>query len=258
MSKPTRTTSPLKAPVIKSTIIHVCVIVLFFTAPGFSIFDEKEPMTIWVDLPYGPGESPADAFKPKPEVTKEEPDQKALEPKQKPLLEPTKESVIEKSVIAKARSKPVRRRRRKPTKTDRKISDALASIDKTLKDRGAPPPDVYGYKYGTGTEPVRVSPTDPLYIKYQALVRTKIVRNWVVPSGFASAGATANAQLIVMINTEGEVSSVRWAKRSGSEAFDESAKRAVEKSSPLPKPPEKLAWETYNEGFLISFDARVR
>lgn len=231
---------------------------LFFTAPGFSIFEEKEPLTIWVDLPYGPGESPADAFKPKPEVAQEEPEQKALEPEQKPMLEPTKKTVIEKSVIAKARSKPVQRRTRKPTQTDRKITDALASIDKTLADRGAPPPDVYGYKYGTGTEPVRVSPTDPMYIKYQALVRTKIVRNWVVPDGFASAGATANAQLIVMINTEGEVSSVRWAKRSGSEAFDESAKRAVEKSSPLPKPPEKLAWETYNEGFLISFDARVR
>jgi len=236
----------------------VCAIVLFFTAPGFSIFEEKEPPTIWVDLPYGPGESPADAFKPKPVETKaEEPGQEALKPEQKPLLEPTKKTVVEKSVIAKARSKRVPRSRR-PSRTDRKISDALASIDKTLQDRGAPPPEVYGYKYGTGKEPVRVSPTDPLYIKYQALVRTKIVRNWVVPSGFASAGATANAQLIVMINTEGEVSSVRWAKRSGSEAFDESAKRAVEKSSPLPKPPEKLAWETYNEGFLISFDARVK
>ena len=250
--------SPLKAPIIKSTIIHVCMIVLFFTAPGFNIFQKKEPPTIWVDLPYGPGESPADAFKPKPEATKEEPQQKALEPEQKPMLEPTKETVIEKSVVAKARKRKRVPRRRKRTVTDRKISDALASIDKTLEQRGAPPPDVQGYKYGTGTEPVRVSPTDPMYIKYQALVRTKIVRNWVVPSGFASAGATANAQLIVMINTEGQVSSVRWAKRSGSDAFDESAKRAVEKSSPLPKPPEKLAWETYNEGFLISFDARVR
>jgi len=257
VSKIKRATSPLKAPIVKSAIIHLCLIVLFFTAPGFNIFDNEEPATIWVDLPYGPGESPADAFKPKPEPKKEEPDQKPLEAKQKPLLEPTKESVIEKSVVAKARQRK-RVRRRKPSKTDRKISDALASIDKTLKDRGAPPPDAYGYKYGTGTEPVRVSPTDPMYIKYQALVRVKIVRNWVVPSGFASAGATANAQLIVMINTEGEVSSVRWAKRSGSNAFDESAKRAVEKSSPLPKPPEKLAWETYNEGFLISFDARVR
>jgi TonB family protein len=257
VSETIRATSPLKAPIVKSTIIHVCIIVLFFTAPGFNIFKEKEPPTIWVDLPYGPGESPADAFKPKPEVIKEDTEQKTMEPEQKPLLEPTKESVIEKSVVAKARSKPVPRQKR-VSLTDRKISDALASIDKTLQDRGAPPPDTYGYKYGTGTEPVRISPTDPMYIKYQALVRIKIVRNWVVPEGFASAGASANAELIVMINTEGEVSSVRWAKRSGSEAFDESAKRAVEKSSPLPKPPEKLAWETYNEGFLISFDARVR
>ncbi len=56
----------------------------------------------------------------------------------------------------------------------------------------------------------------------------------------------------------GEVVSVRWSQKSGSEAFNESARRAVQKSSPLPKPPSRLAWETYNEGFLIAFDARVR
>lgn len=240
----------------------MCIILLFFSSPWLNIIFHEEETTIWVDLPYGPGEFPTDAFKPKPEVTEttkieDKPEQEPIEPEpREPMREPTKETVVEKSVIAKARSKPVRRRR--VSRSDRKISDALASIDKSLKDRGAPPPDTYGYKYGTGTEPVRIAPTDPLYIKYQALVRLKIVRNWVVPSGFASAGATANAQLIVMINTDGEVSSTHWAKRSGSEAFDKSAKRAVEKSSPLPKPPEKLAWETYNEGFLISFDARVR
>lgn len=252
----------------------MCIILLFFTAPGFNIMQVEDATTIWIDLPFGPGESPADAFGPPPEDLEpvkppEPPKQESMEakprdavaeetPPEEPLLEPTKETVIEKSVVARARrTKPIRRRRR--TKTDRKISDALASIDKSLADRGAPTGGSgYGYKYGTGTAPVRVSPTDPTYIKYQALVRAKIIRNWTVPKTFASSGTKASAQLIVMINMNGSVVSVRWAKRSGIEAFDESARRAVNTASPLPKPPERLAWETYNEGFLIAFDARVK
>lgn len=156
---------------------------------------------------------------------------------------------------------------RRRTKTDATIAGALAAIDHSLAERGENPGtagrsgasgESPGYIYGTGTEPLRVAPSDPEYIKYQAHVRGQIISNWIVPERFINQGGNAAAKLVVMINMDGEVVSMRWATRSGDPSFDESCKRAVEKSSPLPRPPERLAWETYNEGFLIAFDARVR
>ncbi len=200
-----------------------------------------------------------------------EPEQVAEKPAAKPAKKPT----VEKSVTASARMTYARKgapriRRRPRTKTDRTIAGALASIDQSIAARSTPSgiaqPGAQpgtgtgydGYKYGTGTEPLRVAPTDPEYLKYQAQVRSRIINNWVVPERFSTAGSSASAKLIVLINMNGEVVSVRWSQKSGSEAFNESARRAVQKSSPLPKPPSRLAWETYNEGFLIAFDARVR
>ena len=40
--------------------------------------------------------------------------------------------------------------------------------------------------------------------------------------------------------------------------YDQSAIRAVKGASPFPKPPDRLAWEAYNEGFLIEFDPSLK
>jgi TonB family protein len=288
----------LKTSVVKSALIHVCVILLFAVSPGFNIAIKDKPVdVVWVELPKGTGDDislgvgpPGDYGYPAatveqqqqapPEPTEPPPmEQEPLEVKPKVAIGPDlsdegkpgkpEKPKIEKSVVTTTRmtygkkGAPRRRQVRRMRKTDRTIAGALAAIDKSLSDRSAGTGTGYGgtgtgYRYGTGTRPIRVPPTDPEYIKYQARVRSRIMSNWIVPERFASAGTRANARLIVMINMNGEVISTRWSKPSGNPTFDESAKRAVNKASPFPKPPERLAWETYNEGFLIEFDARVR
>ncbi len=285
-----------KPALIKSALVHVCVILLLAISPGFNVaFEEKPVDVIWVDIPRGPsdeiglgiegapGYPPATVEQltslPPPEQIPLEvkprvdlPEEEALEGPEQVAEKPARKRKVEKTVIATGRMtyqqkgapRVVQRRR---TKTDATIASALAAIDRSLAERGEAPGAVApggvpgaspGYKYGTSTVPLRVPPSDPEYIKYQAQVRGRIISNWIVPERFVSRGGKASAKIIVMINMDGEVISTRWSMRSGDPSFDESCKRAVEKSSPLPRPPQRLAWETYNEGFLVAFDARVR
>ncbi|MFA4874894.1 MAG: energy transducer TonB, partial [bacterium] len=115
------------------------------------------------------------------------------------------------------------------------------------------------FKYGTSNKPLKVPPSDPEYLKYQATVRYRVMREWIVPQKYTEeGGGNYNARLEVLINLDGEVTSIRWASHSGNESFDQSAMRAIKKASPFPKPPDRLAWEAYNEGFLIEFDPRIK
>lgn len=192
---------------------------------------------------------------------KEPPKPSMVEPAQKEKPEPRPTIDTSKMRIAEKGAKPA-----PPTsKTDRKIKDALAMIDKQLMGRQVVPEagqvasDNNGYKYGTSDKPLRVSPSDPEYLKYQAMVRAKIIREWIVPTSYTNdVGKNYSSTVEVMINMDGEVVSVRWAKKSANPSFDQSALRAVKKASPFPKPPDRLAWEAYNEGFLVEFDARLK
>ena len=122
-----------------------------------------------------------------------------------------------------------------------------------MKDSGE------GYKYGTSNKPLRVPPSDPEYLKYQAMIRARIMREWIIPTAFTEEGGKPlNSRIAVLINDEGEVTSAHWEGRSGNASFDQSALRAVKKASPFPRPPDRLAWEAYNEGFLVEFDQRLK
>ena len=279
----------LKTPLMISAIAHIVTIIILITAPnlGLSMFGER-PMRIdavWVDLPKGTSEEIGLGLKKAenlPRSTIEEQKQlfqpekirqETMEPKMTapPPDDKTKkgEAVAERpKVDAKTTRKNDGKEEKKPPQlstTDRKIRDALAKIDKQVKGRTIVPEasqikdSAEGYKYGTGTEPLKVLPSDPEYLKYQAMVRAKIIREWIVPGKFIEEGSQhLNAKIEVMINTDGDVVTIRWESPSGTQTFDQSAVRAVKQASPFPKPPDRLAWEAYNEGFLIEFDPRLK
>lgn len=282
--------SPLRKPIAYSAIIHVIILITSLALPGIYIPFRDRSLKIdlmWVELPKGSGEDIGLGVKESkslPESTIEEqrklfqpeptPGQKILSPEikappEKPPEEKPKEKTkpddrpkIDTSKMTKTdeKAKPL-----PAYKGDRKIRDALAKIDKELSGRQVVPESgqvgasTGGYKYGTSDKPLRVSPSDPEYLKYQAMVRAKIIREWVIPARYSEeGGGVYRARLEVMINMDGDVTSARWAKTSGNASFDQSAMRAVRKASPFPRPPDRLAWEAYNEGFLIEFDARLK
>lgn len=273
----------LRKPIIYSALFHLMVIISFAVAPGiyFPFIDKSMQIDVmWVELPKGTGEDISTVLKESeglPKSTIEEqkqafqpepaPEQKPLPPeikapppakieKAKPEPRPTVDTARMKITDKNAKTAP----KTAPKKVDRKIQNALAMIDKQLKGRQVVPEAAQigqtgeGYKYGTGDKPVRLSRSDPEFLKYQAMVRSKIMRAWIAPANYLSDdGRKLSAQLVVFINMDGEVLSSRWQKASGNATFDESAKRAVRNASPFPKPLDRLAWEAINEGFLVEF-----
>ncbi len=255
------------------------ILVLIMMSPTVRLPLRERPMRVtWVELPKGKSDEIGLGIKKSeglPKSTIEEqkmlakPDQESLPPTKPKDLKDAKEdrkSVIEERPKMSLQDKKVRKadQKPKPPKRPTKIQSALAKIDKQLRNRTVVPESAQvkvnqeGYKYGTGTQPLKALPSDPEYLKYQAQIRWKIMREWIVPAKFTEEGQGLNARVEVMINMDGDVVSVRWSSRSGNESFDQSALRAVKKASPFPKPPDKLAWEAYNEGFLVEFDPKIK
>lgn len=262
----------LRRSVWISAVAHCIIVVLIAMSPTIRLPLRERPMRIlWVELPKGKSDEIGLGIKKSeglPKTTLEEqkklaePDQKPLEPKKPKELAKVDKKLVEERPKMKIPDERIKR----PAKPRRpsKIQNALAKIDRQLKERSVVPEsaqvkdNLEGYKYGTGNKPLKALPADPEYLKYQAQIRWKIMREWIVPVKFTEEGQGLNARLEVMINMDGDVVSVRWASRSGNESFDQSALRAIKKASPFPKPPDKLAWEAYNEGFLVEFDPRIK
>lgn len=279
---------PLKKAVVFSTVAHIALLVTLTALPEIHLPFLEKPIRIdvtWVELPKGSSDEIGLGLKkaeglPKSTIEEqkklfqpEAPQQQTLKPELTAPPAKPEEKTAEKKPDARPQvdtskmtketpgAKPVPR----TAKSDRKIADALAKIDKQLSGRQIVPEsgqvdkNMDGYKYGTSDKPLRVLPSDPEYLKYQAMVRAKIIRAWIVPTVYSSeTGARYNARLEVSINVDGEVVSTRWSRASGNSSFDQSAIRAVRNASPLPKPPERMAWEAYNEGFLVEFDPRMK
>ena len=281
----------LRQPIIYSALVHIIIFTTFALSPDIRFPFSEKPVRIdvmWVELPRGTGEdidlglkeaknlpqstieeqkkifqpdptqqnAAPSQMKAPPEEVKKEPDKPNTKPDPRPKID------VSKMKITNPNAKP---EPKKMSKTDRQIKNALASIDKQLAGRQVVPEasqvgsKSQGYKYGTSDKPLRVMPSDPEYLKYQAMVRAKIIREWIVPTKYGEeGGANYNAKLEVLISDDGEVMSTRWLKTSGNTSFDQSAVRAIKKSSPFPKPPDRLAWEAYNEGFLVEFDPRLK
>ena len=67
-------------------------------------------------------------------------------------------------------------------------------------------------------------------------------KNWVVPPGFRTQALEARVE--VDLDASGEVRGTpRLSRRSGNPWYDEGVIRAIQKSSPLPPPPEAGKWD---------------
>jgi len=270
-------TPSLRKAVIYSAVLHIIIFVTLSVVPGIRLpMRDKPTRVVWVELPKGTSDEIGLGIKkseglPKSTIEEQkklfEQEQKPLEPEMKapaPAAEkkPPTPKMAEPSKAKTAEKAPPKRA---ASTTDRKIANALAMIDKQLANRTIVPESGQikesgeGYKYGTGNQPLRVLPSDPEYLKYQAMLRARIISEWVLPLRYVEeSGARRNCSVEVMINMDGEVISTRWERQSGDPTFDQSAVRAVRKASPFPKPPDRLAWEAYNEGFLVEFDPRLK
>ena len=248
----------IKKPLLYSIVGHFVCLLFFLLVPTLKIIKPKTKV-VWVELPKGASENieiKMNEAKDLPKTTIQEQKEAIKQPespKEKPMVQPPPK--------LKPQLRPVQ-----PTPAPKKkkmtdVEKALASLNKIkpappeaaqVKDKGE------GFKYGTGVQPLKVLPTDPEYIAYQAKVRAKIMAEWIVPLSYLEGAAKPRASLVVQINQQGEVISTDWEEQSGNPAFDSSCQRAVQRASPLPIPTTRLQWEAYSEGFLIQFDPSLK
>ena len=119
-------------------------------------------------------------------------------------------------------SKPKRRTRHKPKPKSRPKPEPTAKSNptKTLR-QGKASLQVEGKNF-----------TDDFYLN---LIITKIANNWLNP---LRGGRKISTVIYFKIQKNGDVTDIKIEKSSGNKLFDQSAKRAVMASSPLPSLPE--------------------
>ncbi len=120
----------------------------------------------------------------------------------------------------------------------------LSSVQPAPKS--APPSPMAGLSGATGNARV-----PPEHLAYFRKLDEKIRSNWNVPALTSGEREKLMVRIRIVIEQDGRVSQVRMEKTSGNTYFDDSVRRAINKASPLPVPPEQLRGgeDHYEVGF---------
>jgi colicin import membrane protein len=84
---------------------------------------------------------------------------------------------------------------------------------------------------------VSISPEVAAWLKR---AKIHVRKNWVLTPGFRTQAIEAHVE--VDLDASGGVRGTRVSRRSGNPWYDEGVVRAIQKSSPLPPPPEAGKW----------------
>ena len=106
-----------------------------------------------------------------------------------------------------------------------------------------------GNQLSSGTELRGLSKLD--HDNYIANVKKKIYDNWDLPEWLAQKDL--KAQVLARFDENGNLIYKQMLKSSGNPSYDELIMDALQKSSPVPVPPEKLSKIISQEGILIGF-----
>lgn len=115
------------------------------------------------------------------------------------------------------------------------------------QQRGGPRAPAAGGMPGAAGN-VRVAPE---ILAYARALDEKVRANWTVPELAQKDAGKLMVQVRITIEKNGGVSNVLMEKFSGNPYFDDSVRRAIQKASPLPIPPEQLRGgeDHYDVGF---------
>lgn len=83
---------------------------------------------------------------------------------------------------------------------------------------------------------------------YKAEIYYRIQQNWAYSEQLGGGKSEQMAVLVIKIMPGGEISDIRFERKSGNRFLDESAYRAVQKSDPLPPIPPELRMSYYEVG----------
>jgi TonB family protein len=221
---------------ILSCVAHAALLALFYLSPSSQSSVPALPGVITVDLiAAAPGVAPVAPAPPEPKP--ETPAPVPVEPPKPPPPPPPQKVVLPKEPTRVPEPVPPKPRPKPPPKD----YDALMKELRTQSGDVRPEPvqtarntpvAVAGAAGGT----VRVSPEVAAWIRD---VKIQVHKNWIRTPGFDRLETTLLVTLDAAGNVVGEP---KIKQRSGNPYYDDSVVRAIQKASPLPKPPTPGEW----------------
>ncbi|HYB13122.1 MAG TPA: energy transducer TonB [Myxococcota bacterium] len=221
---------------ILSCVAHATLLAFVYFAPSSTSRVPALPGVITVDLvavaPGPPPVAPAPPA-PKPEVPAPVPVAPAKPPPPPPpqkVLLPKEATRVPEPVPPKAKPKPP------PQDYDALMKELRAQAGDARPEPVATAQPTQPVPAGVAGGTVRVSPEVAAWIRD---VRIHVHKNWIKMPGFERLETTLLVNLDAAGNVVGEP---KIKQRSGNPYYDDSVIRAIQKASPLPKPPAPGEW----------------
>ncbi len=248
-----------------STVGHLLVFVLLLVIPNLSTSRSYSPSFISVDLVSmaAPGPPPGDTLRPAPPpkkeaaVTKPSPETKqpvmpVATQKQSTTTFKTKTSLKEKtykssrvidSAVTKMKAKVAKEANDSYQETLDRLARKVKNVEPDRPGRFGVPGGSGG---GGGTQAF-----GPLEI-YKAEIIFSVQKNWAFSEQLAGERKDLEALLGIKIMPNGEIRDIWFDKRSGNQYLDDSAEKALLKSSPLPPLPSGFQEPFLNLGLRFT------
>lgn len=273
--------------ILISFIFHVVMsLTLVLAANLFQGKERKGPKPIVVDLVKGTGENPSlSPFKKTDKLPKfKKSDMKVTGKDNKPATQTEKKE----TPIKEVKKEPVKEEPKKeePKKEEPKPKEKVASKNNTKKEvkkepkqaplsaeekrrletlkkmekmasSGVKPEAAQVEKEGDGQSPegalkVGQNELNAILVSYFSKVKKQVQGQWIAVT--QGAGSKLKAEIVVQINSVGEVEKSYVETPSGNVDFDQSTLKAIDRASPFPPPPAEIKDQILTQGFSILFD----
>ncbi|HTF32566.1 MAG TPA: energy transducer TonB [Myxococcota bacterium] len=220
---------------ILSCVAHAAMLALFYLGPSSRSSAPALPGVITVDLvAAAPGVAPAAPAPPAPKP--EAPAPVPVEPPKPPppvsqkVVLPKEPTRLPENVPPKPKPKPP------PKDYDALMKELRAQTGDARPQPVETAQNTQVAVAGGASGTVRVSPEVAAWIRD---VKIHVHKNWIMTPGFERLETT----LIVTLDAAGNVvGEPKVKQRSGNPYYDDSVVRAIQKASPLPKPPTPGEW----------------
>ena len=241
-------------PFMVSFMGHVILCLLFIGLPRLGSINKQPPRVVNIQLvsaaalpqesepepktrspepkttpPPAPKPEPSAAAKPKPKDAVSLAPKKEIE-KKRSMKHMTykRERVVESAI--KNIEKRVESSRPDP------IQQAIDQIQANLKDEERSASTAKGAGVGG-----KGKPTSDAQLAYYAEIAVAIQKNWAFSEQLAGGETGLYNEVVIKIMRNGKIDNVWFDRRSGNRYFDESTRKAILKSDPLPPMPEGIA-----------------
>ena len=161
------------------------------------------------------------------EKKKKESDEKK---EKKPVIEPKPQKAVDPDKALEESKENLEKKIEDQNKT--KIAQALNRIQKKVQDQGTTKQGE-GSLASSGPGKKGYTPID----LYKMVLGSQIEQNWVFNETLARLDQNLEVRILIKILKSGEIRDIIYETRSGNQYLDESAKKAIKKTNPLPPLP---------------------